>query len=156
MADERWLTDTEDRAWRGLRRVHLLTFAAIARDLQTDSGLSDADYEVLSGLSESGDDRCRFRDLARAVRWSTSRLAHHLGRMEQRELIERQPDEHDARGSQVTLTRGGRRTIEAAAPGHVRSVRRHLFDRLTDEQTDQLADIVAAILTPPSNDDAEP
>ncbi len=144
MTNTEWLNDVEDRAWRGLRRVNLLALAAVSRDLQQDSGLSDADYEVLTTLSESGD-RCRFRDLAARTRWSTSRLSHHLDRMEGRGLIGRSPSPDDARGSDVALTANGRATLETAAPHHVRSVRCHIFDHLTKEQVSQLASIVAAI-----------
>ena len=154
MTDAHWLNDDEDEAWRGLRRVNVVTLAAVSRDLQRDSQLSDADYEVLSGLSESHGDLLRFGELAAATRWSTSRLSHHVGRMQARGLVERGPSDDDARGSVVTLTALGRTTIERAAPEHVRSVRRHLFDRLTDDQTAQLADIVACVLAPDEADDA--
>ena len=143
-----WLDDVEDRAWRGLRRVNLLALAEVSRDLQRDSSLSDADYEILSSLTESAGDRCRFRDLAARTRWSTSRLSHHLDRMQQRDLIGRVDRTDDARGSDVVLTDLGRSTIEAAAPHHVRSVRQHIFDHLTQEQTAQLVAIVNAILGP--------
>lgn len=146
MTEAAWLSDVEDAAWRGVRRLNVLTLAAISRDLQRDSQLSDADYEVLTGLTESSDDHCRFGDLVAATRWSTSRLSHHLERMQQRKLIERRPSDADARGSVVVLTALGRTTIERAAPHHVASVRRHLFDCLDAEQTAQLADIVSAIL----------
>lgn len=146
MAETTWLNEIENDAWRGLRRVNLLTMAAISRDLQSNSGLSDADYDVLTALSESPDDECRFRDLAAATRWSTSRLSHHLNRMQERGLVTRRPNRDDGRGSDVVLTPEGRRTIEAAAPKHVRSVRRHVFDRLSADQTAQLADIVATLL----------
>lgn len=146
MAQRTWLNPTEEAAWRGLRRVNLLALAEITRDLQRDSGLSDADYEVLSNLSESDGDRCRFRDLAARTRWSTSRLSHHLDRMEQRGLVVRSSATDDARGSDVALTPRGRATIEAAAPHHVRSVRRHIFDHLSAEQVGQLATIVDAIV----------
>jgi len=148
MTDVQWLNDDEDRAWRGLRRVNVLALAEINRDLQRDSGLSDADYEVLTSLSESGGDRCRFGDLARLTRWSTSRLSHHLDRMQQRSLVDRAERSDDARGSDVILTELGRTTIETAAPHHVRSVRRNIFDQLTESQIAQLADIVTTILEP--------
>ena len=148
MANTKWLNEVEDTAWRGLRRVKLLTLATITRDLQVDSRLSDADYEVLSGLSESPEDRCRFRDLASTTRWSTSRLSHHLNRMQDRGLVQRHQNDDDARGSDIALTALGRKTIENAAPHHVYSVRRHLFDRLSEQQTAQLADIVTTILEP--------
>lgn len=152
MADAQWLNDVEDTAWRGLRRVNVLTLAAIARDLQRDSQLSDADYEVLTGLSESTDARYRFGDLAATTRWSTSRLSHHLDRMQQRGLVERHPIDNDARGSIVTLTALGRSTIESAAPHHLRSVRRHIFDQLSAKQTTQFANIVTSILAANDSD----
>ena len=148
MSDVRWLNDDEDRAWRGLRRVNVLALPEISRDLQRDSGLSDADYEVLSSLSESGKDRCRFGELARLTRWSTSRLSHHLDRMQQRGLVDRADRSDDGRGSDVVLTQLGRKTIEKAAPHHVRSVRRNIFDQLTKKQVAQLAEIVTSILEP--------
>ncbi len=83
------------------------------------------------------------RSCGSVVQFDTS---HHLERMRQRELIKRRPSKEDARGPIVVLTSLGRTTIERAALHHVASVRRHLFDALTAEQTTQLADIVKAIL----------
>lgn len=39
-------------------------------------------------------------------------------------------------------------TLAAAAPGHVESVRRPVFDRLTDEQVDQLGAICRQLVDP--------
>lgn len=125
--------------------MHLLAMAAVSRDLHADSALSEADYEVLSTLSELPGRASRFRDLAEAIHWSTSRLSHQLGRMEERGLVLRRPTAKDKRGSEVELTESGWSTIHAAAADHVRSVRRHVFDHLTAEQTKQLADIASSI-----------
>ena len=46
------------------------------------------------------------------------------------------------------LTDKGFAALEAAAPGHVRGVREHLFDRLTPEQVQQLREICEAIAGP--------
>jgi hypothetical protein len=43
------------------------------------------------------------------------------------------------------MTDKGFAAIEAAAPGHVEGVRRHVFDVLTSEQVRQLGEISAAI-----------
>lgn len=103
---------------------------AIARDLRNDSGLSEADYDVLTTLSESADGSWRARDLAARLLWSTSRLAHQVGRMQARDLVERRGTDSDARGAVVALTTLGRATLDAAAPLHVDSVRRHLIGLL--------------------------
>lgn len=146
MTDVSWLNDDEDRAWRGLRRVHLLAMAEVSRDLNSDSALSDADYEVLSTLSEFPQRSCRYRDLAAAIHWSTSRLSHQLRRMEARGLVSRRASPTDGRGSEVELTESGWSTLRAAAGPHVQSVRRHIFDSLTSAQTRQLADIATRIV----------
>ena len=50
------------------------------------------------------------------------------------------------RGSVVALTDQGLDTIEAAAPAHVESVRRHLIELLTPEQITALGDISDAVV----------
>lgn len=148
----RWLDDDEQRAWRAYRRMRLLLDAQIARDLHADSGLSAPDYDVLSDLSESEGHQLRVTDLAARLQWSKSRLSHHLSRMEQRRLVRREDCSSDARGAVIVLTDEGLRTIEAAAPDHVRSVRRHFIDVLTPKQLNALtkiSDTVVAHLTEP-------
>jgi hypothetical protein len=45
----------------------------------------------------------------------------------------------------ATLTPSGLAALEAAAPDHVESVRRHIFDHLDDAQVDSLASIFQSI-----------
>lgn len=119
----------------------------IARDLHQDSGLSEADYDVLSTLSEHPGDHWRARDLAAQLLWSTSRLAHQVGRMEQRGLVERQPCPGDARGALIGLTEPGRALLHAAARPHVASVRRHMIDLLTQDEVAALDAIADKVIT---------
>jgi DNA-binding MarR family transcriptional regulator len=134
MDEPRWLTADEDRAWRGYRRMHLLLDLQVSRDLMRDSGLSDADYDVLSTLSETEGHRLRLTELADHMLWSKSRLSHHTVRMQQRGLVVREDPPDDGRGSLVVLTRQGLRTIQKAAPPHVASVRQNLIDLLTAKE----------------------
>jgi DNA-binding MarR family transcriptional regulator len=142
----RWLTAAQERAWRRYRRMRTLLDLQTARDLHRDSGLSEADYDVLSTLSENPGDCWRARDLAAQLLWSTSRLAHHVGRMEQRGLVARQPCADDARGAVIGLTEQGRATLRAAAPPHVASVRRHMIDLLTDQEVAALDTIAGKVI----------
>jgi len=119
----------------------------ITRDLNRDSGLSETDYDVLSTLSEEPEGRWRARDLAAQLFWSTSRLAHHVGRMEQRGLVARQSSADDARGALISLTEQGRATLRKAAPPHVASVRRHMIDLLTAEEVAALDTIAGKVIT---------
>ncbi len=147
MALTRWLTPPQERAWRRYRRMRTLLDLQIARDLHRDSGFSGADYDVLSTLSETPEGRWRARDLAAQLLWSTSRLAHHVGRMEQRGLVLREPCPGDARGAFITRTGQGRAALGKAAPQHVASVRRHLIDLLTPEEIAALDTIAGKVIT---------
>ncbi|CAM5515619.1 MarR family transcriptional regulator [Streptomyces spiroverticillatus] len=140
-SEPRWLTDTEQRTWQAYRRMQLLLGAQVSRDLNADSGLSDADYDVLSHLGFSDRNRCQISELADRMLWSRSRLSHHLTRMQQRGLVVREGCASDARCSEVVLTAEGLRTLEEAAPLHVESVRRNFIDLLTPEQHAAFAEI---------------
>lgn len=136
----RWLDDTEDRAWRSYRRLFTLLEGRLARDLAADSGLSMADYSVLSNLVEAEDRSFRLTEMAEHMQWSQSRLSHHVRRMEKRGLVERREVEGDGRGTLLRLTPDGLAAIAAATPGHMRSVREHMIDVL---DRDELAALTA-------------
>jgi len=141
-----WLDDAEARAWRGYMRMRTLLHAQIVRDLAREAGLSGPDYDVLSNVSEAEGRRSRLGDLAARMAWSKSRLSHHITRMEQRGLVTREDCTSDGRGAFVVLTDAGLRAIQAAAPGHVASVRRHFIDLLSREQLDALAEITRTVV----------
>jgi DNA-binding MarR family transcriptional regulator len=136
-----WLDAREQRAWRGYRRMRTLLDLQLARDLNRDSGLSESDYDVLSTLSERPGSGWRAGDLAARLSWSTSRLTHHTTRMQARGLVAREASPEDGRGAIICLTAAGWAVLRDAAPPHVRSVRAHLFDLLTQGEIDALAAI---------------
>ena len=118
----------------------------VNRELQRETGLSGADYEVLVNLSEAPDGRLRPFELGRATEWEKSRLSHHLTRMEERGLVKREACPTDNRGAHIVLTAKGRKAIEAAAPLLVSHVRRLFVEALTPEQLDALADIAETVI----------
>ena len=109
MDEPRWLDEQENRAWRGYRRMRRLLDLELARELMQDAGLSEPDYDVLSDLSETPEQRLRLSELADRMLWSRSRLSHHISRMQQRGLVSREECATDGRGSVVVLTPAGRR-----------------------------------------------
>jgi DNA-binding MarR family transcriptional regulator len=48
----------------------------------------------------------------------------------------------DGRGAFVVITQQGRAAIEQAAPGHVNTVRRLVFDALSPEEVDSFGAII--------------
>ena len=142
----RWLTESEQRAWRRYLTMNAQLTARLARQLQTESGLSLPDFEVLVQLTDQPEPRMRIGELATALQWEKSRLSHHLARMQKRGLVCREDCPSDARGAFVVLTDQGRDAIENAAPGHVDTVRELVFDQLTAEQVEAWASITEQVL----------
>jgi DNA-binding MarR family transcriptional regulator len=137
----RWLDDEEQQAWRSyLAATHLLA-AQLDRELQRDARIPHTYYEILVRLSEARGRSLRMSDLADASESSRSRLSHAVARLESTGWVRRESCPTDRRGAFAVLTDTGFAALEAAAPGHVEGVRRHLFDRLTREQVGQLAAI---------------
>ena len=145
-AEPRWLDDDEQRAWRAFVSMHTRLDAHLGRDLQANTDLSTADFSVLVALTDVCQGRVRAFELSEALQWEKSRLSHHLGRMAKRGLITRGGCTEDGRGQFVEVTPAGRAAIEAAAPHHVETVRRLVFDTLTPEQVAALGAISEAVL----------
>ena len=141
----RWLDDTEQAAWRGFLRTYLLVQDRLRRQLQRDTDLSIADYEVLVNLSEAPEGVLRSYQLGAALQWEASRLSHQLRRMEQRGLVKRWSCGGDRRGVNVALSERGRDAIEQAAPLHVAEVREVFIDALDRAQIESLISVASTV-----------
>ena len=147
----RWLSEEEQQTWRAFLGTCHAFFAAIDAQLQRDTGIPLAYYEILVRLSEAPDHTLRMSRLADASASSKSRISHAVARLEERGWIRRRDCPTDRRGQLAELTDEGYAVLVAAAPGHVEQVRRTLFDPLTPEQVRQLHAITGAILAAVGN-----
>jgi DNA-binding MarR family transcriptional regulator len=142
----RILPTTEQlRIWRDFIETADVLRARLGAQLQEESGLSRGDYAVLLALSEAAGHRMRPSDLAAHIGWERSRLSHHLGRMERRDLIRREECAEDSRGADVVLTEDGARAFRAATVPHLRAIRELFVDALTPEQLESAGDLAAAL-----------
>lgn len=146
MAEPRWLSDEEQCAWRAFLAATGVVFRELDRELQRDAGMPHTYYVVLVALSEAPGRAMRMTDLAAGCGSSPSRLSHAVARLEEAGWVRRTPSPDDRRGALATLTDHGFKVLEAAAPGHVESVRRHVFDRLTPDQVVELRGVCESIL----------
>ena len=133
-----WLTAREDRAWRAFMHARHQLNAHLNQHLLQDSGLSDADYEILAVLSGHPTGRMPAQDLGALVQWEKSRLSHQVRRMQDRGLVAREPNPADGRSAMICLLPAGRHAIEDAAPPHVLNVRGHFIDLFTPAELDTL------------------
>jgi DNA-binding MarR family transcriptional regulator len=146
VSDPRWLDAEERRIWLGWVFTSRLLWEEIERDLQRDSGLSFGHYEILVMLSEAPTRQRRMSELADATQSSRSRLSHAVARLEELGWVRRETCAEDRRGQLAVLTDDGFAALEAAAPMHVESVRRHFFDQLPPDQLAHLRDIQMTLL----------
>ncbi|MFA9444555.1 MarR family winged helix-turn-helix transcriptional regulator [Egicoccus sp. AB-alg6-2] len=146
MAEPRWLTDDEQRAWRGLVSVVLRLPGALESQLQREADLSHFEYWVLALLSEADGRARRMRDLAQLANGSLSRLSHVVTRLERRGFVAREPAPDDARSTLAVLTDAGYAQVVATAPGHVATVRALVFDALAGRDVADLERICDALV----------
>ncbi len=140
-----WLSKEEEKAWRGFVALRIGLVGHLARQLAQDSGITEAEFEVLVVVSEAPGQRIRSRDLGKALNWERSRLSHQITRMEERGMVAREQCENDARGFDVLLTKVGLKAIQAAAPAHLEGVRHCFIDLLTPAQMKTLSSIAEVV-----------
>jgi DNA-binding MarR family transcriptional regulator len=145
MAEPRWLSTEEQKVWRAFLAAMRLLTDELDRELQRDANMPHTYYEILVALSEAPDRTLRMNQLADLCQSSRSRLSHAVARLEEAGWVRREACPTDRRGALAVMTEKGFAAIEAAAPGHVETVRRSVFDVLTAEQVRQLGEISATI-----------
>jgi DNA-binding MarR family transcriptional regulator len=140
-----WLRRDELRTWLAFMGVQQRLNYEMNRQLQADSELSLADYDVLNALSGVPGKSMQVSALAARIGWERSRLSHHARRMEDRGLVQSGLGASDRRATEIKLTPEGRRAIVRAAPGHVDLVRHLFFEGLPKELLAPLSEALDAI-----------
>lgn len=142
--DASWLTDDEQAAWRAyLRGSRLLEFVLDA-ELQR-AGMSLAEYELLSMLSEAPGHVMRMSRLADLTVQSRSRVTHSATRLERRGWVERRKAVDDGRGIELKLTDEGWAAVQDAARVHVASVQNHLIRQMDPQLFASLGEAMSSV-----------
>ena len=153
-SDVRWLTAQEERVWRRWLTLNARLSATLHKELHDDAGLSMPDFEVLVHLTDSsaGPDPGYRSGPGPAVGAQPSLPpcdSHGAAAPGAASgVCRRRP-----RRLHCDHTAGPRRHLEQAAPGHVNTVRRLVFDALSPEEVNAFATIIEKALT---QLDAEP
>ncbi len=134
----KWLTREQQDLWRLWVEVTQRQNIEFDDDLQTHSGLTMSDYEILVTLSESPDHEARMSELAHRAIISRSRLTYRVDRMVAKGFVTRGDAGTDRRGVVAKLTAEGMSHLEEAAPKHVDKVQQMLFEHLDNDDLDAL------------------
>ncbi len=145
------LSAEEWELWHVWTDVQRLLDTGIDAALQDRVGISKGEFSVLVTLWRASGQEIRVGDVASALRWDKSRVAHLLTRMERRHLVLRNEAGASGRRTGVGLSEQGRETIEAALAVHASAVRHLFLDTMTPSQATVLRTWAAQMLN-----DADP
>jgi DNA-binding MarR family transcriptional regulator len=140
------LSEQQKDVWRTFFVMRRQLDLTLERRLQSEAGISGADYEILVALSEADDERLRTGQLADIIGWEKSRVSHQIARMEQRGLVSRRECGDDARGVWVTIEPDGRRAVLDSLRDRATALQEHFVDVLEREDLDTLHRISVRVL----------
>lgn len=147
MSDQtRWLNQEEYRLWRLMLAAFRKIEHGMDETLNAGGAVSTPEFAVLVALTESSTHSLRLRELCAELEWDRSRASHQVTRMERRGLVVKEKSAGDGRGVVVSVTEEGIRRLENAAPEHVESVRRMVFDHLDYADAAILQDYFASVV----------
>jgi DNA-binding MarR family transcriptional regulator len=141
----RLLDATETARWTAWKRAADVVMEAVAREIADASGLSAADFAVLTRLVELGAGSLRQQELARLLGWERSRLSRQISRMTDRGLV---TAERSGSARLISATDQGRTAVIAARPAHATAVRRVLLDQIDSEPAAEFWQRIEIVGTP--------
>ena len=146
MTDRRLAID----AWESLFRAQHEVFSEISCDFD-DTGLSQAEYDVLLTVTRAPAQTARLRDVTSNMLISQPSVSRLVDRMVARGLISKCADPDDGRGSLVRATDRGATEFRRIATAHGASIAARMAT-LTDAELAQLRDLTAKLRTPATPD----
>jgi DNA-binding MarR family transcriptional regulator len=120
-------------AWTSLLRAHATLMRRLETDLERDTGLALADFDVLAQLALAGGE-LRMTELAARALISRSGMTRRVARLVDEGLVRRANAQADARGVVVGLTDAGLARLAETAPVHARGISKLFVAQLEDEE----------------------
>ncbi len=127
--------------WHALKRLSETALSLVGADIEAASGLSGADFGILSRLEDLGGGTLHQHELAKLLGWQKARLSHQLTRMQSRALLRRDCPAAGI-GVQVSILQAGRDAIATARPVHAASIRQHVLRHIREKEARTLVDVV--------------
>ena len=120
-------------AWRSMLRAHATLMRRLDTDLERETGLALADFDVLAQLAAAHGE-LRMTELADRALISRSGMSRRVTRLVDEGLVRRDRAGADARGVVVTLTEAGIARLAETAPVHVRGISKLFVAQLDDQE----------------------
>jgi DNA-binding MarR family transcriptional regulator len=120
-------------AWTALLRAHATLMRQLERDLESETGLALADFDVLAQLAVAGGE-LRMTELAARALISRSGMTRRVARLVDEGLVRRANAHADARGVVVGLTEAGLARLIETTPVHARGISTLFVAQLDDQE----------------------
>ena len=120
-------------AWASLLQAHATLMRRLDTDLERETGLALADFDVLAQLAEAHGE-LRMTELADRALISRSGMTRRVARLVDEGLVRREKAGTDARGVIVALTEAGIARLAETAPVHARGISKLFVAQLDDEE----------------------
>src|SRR5438067_5048081 len=120
-------------AWRSMLRAHATLMRRLDTDLERETGLALADFDVLAQLGNAHGE-LRITELADRALISRSGMTRRVARLADQGLVRRDRASTDARGVVVALTQEGIARLAETAPVHARGISKLFVDQLDDRE----------------------
>jgi DNA-binding MarR family transcriptional regulator len=120
-------------AWVSLLQAHASLMRRLESDLERETGLALADFDVLAQLARAGGE-LRMTDLAARALISRSGMTRRVARLVEEGLVRRADADADGRGVVVALTDAGLARLAETAPVHARGISKLFVAKLDDQE----------------------
>ncbi len=120
-------------AWTALLRAHASLMRQMDADLDKETGLALADFDVLAQLAAAGG-ALRMTELADRALISRSGMTRRVARLVEEGLVRRGTADDDGRGVVVALTDAGVARLRETAPVHARGIAKLFVKQLDDSE----------------------
>jgi DNA-binding MarR family transcriptional regulator len=120
-------------AWGSLLRAHATLIRRLDSDLERETGLALADFDVLAQLA-AAHGQLRMTELADRALISRSGMTRRVARLVDEGLVRRDRAGTDARGVVVSLTEAGIARLAETAPVHARGISKLFVAQLDDQE----------------------
>ena len=131
-------------AWNAWLRAHATLMRQLEADLDRQTGLALADFDVLAQLALAGGS-LRMAELADRALISRSGMTRRVARLSRTDLVRRGHTDADGRGVVVLLTEAGLDRLTETAPVHVRGVSELFLAKLDDHELAVLESALAKV-----------
>jgi len=120
-------------AWTSFLRAHATLMRRLDTDLEGETGLALADFDVLAQLAEAHGE-LRMTELADRALISRSGMSRRVARLADEGLVRRDKAGTDGRGVVVALTESGIARLTETAPVHARGISKLFVAKLDDQE----------------------